>query len=416
MNRITRCLHGRGTVSSVLRQRHKAPAEVPSRYLAFSTTYKPVVFWNLTDQCNLSCTHCYSRSGPDSRTDGELSTVEALGLIDDLAAMGIPLILFSGGEPLLRTDIWDLARHATGKGIRTALSTNGTLITPEVAMRIKECGIAYVGISLDGATEETHDRFRNSPDAFRRTVAAFASCREAGLRCGVRVTLNRGNFNELEALVEHAVALGASRFCLYWLVPSGRGIGSYEQLQLGSREVTEALGLLYRKAKEIPADTMEFLTVDAPQDCIHLLASMEQENSPDLADARGLLASLHGGCSAGTRVANIDPRGNVYPCQFARLPEFLVGNIRDRPFSKLWSDSASPVLARFRDKQARFGGRCSDCRYRELCGGGCRVRAYAASGDFLAEDPFCYVPDLNPVIRDEGIQKQGRNRLTQGLG
>ena len=399
MNRITQCLHGRGTVSGMLQHRHKVPGEVPTRYLAFSEKYRPVVFWNLTDRCNLSCTHCYSQSGPDSPMEGELSTAEALGLIDDLAEMGIPLIIFSGGEPLLRADIWDLARHAAGKGIRTALSTNGTLITPEVARRIKESGIAYAGISLDGATDETHDRFRNSPGAFRRTVAAFASCREAGLRCGVRVTLNRGNFNELEALVDRAVALGASRFCVYWLVPSGRGTGSYNRLQLGSKEVPEALDLLYRKAKEIPADTMEFLTVDAPQDCIHLLASMEQEKSPDLADARGLLASLHGGCSAGRRVANIDPQGNVYPCQFARSPEFLVGSIRDRPFSRLWSDGASPVLARFRDKQARFGGRCSVCGYRELCGGGCRVRAYAASGDFLAEDPFCYVTDLYPVIR-----------------
>lgn len=398
MNRITQCLHGRGTVSSVMQHRYKAPAEVPGRYLAFSENYRPVVFWNLTDRCNLNCTHCYSRSGPDSPTEEELSTDEACGLIDDLAAMGVPLILFSGGEPLLRADIWDLARHAAGRGIRMALSTNGTLITPDIARRIKECGIAYAGISLDGATEETHDRFRNSPGAFRQTVEAFASCREAGLRCGVRVTLNRGNFSELEALIDRAVALGASRFCLYWLVPSGRGTGSYERLQLGSREVTEALSLLYRKAQEIPAGTMEFLTVDAPQDCIHLLASMEAENSPDLADARGLLESLHGGCSAGTRVANIDPRGNVYPCQFARSLEFLVGNIRDRPFSELWSDGTGPVLTRFRDKQARFGGRCSTCRQRELCGGGCRVRAYAVSGDFLAEDPFCYVNDRDPVI------------------
>jgi Fe-coproporphyrin III synthase len=399
MNRITQCLHGRGTVSSVMKHRHNIPAEVPGRYLAFSKNYRPVVFWNLTDRCNLSCTHCYSRSGPDSPTEGELPTAEACALIDDLAAMGVPLILFSGGEPLLRADIWELARHAAGKGIRMALSTNGTLITPEIARRIKECGITYAGISLDGATDETHDRFRNSPGAFRRTVSAFASCREAGLRCGVRVTLNQGNFRELEALVDRAVALGASRFCLYWLVPSGRGAGSYDQLQLGSREVTEALGILYRKAKEIPADTMEFLTVDSPQDCVHLLASMEQDNSPDLADARGLLASLHGGCSAGTRVANIDPRGNVYPCQFARSQEFLVGNIRDRPFSELWSGD-SAVLARFRNKQATFGGKCSRCRHRDLCGGGCRVRAYAVNGDFIAEDPFCYVNDADPVNRE----------------
>jgi radical SAM protein with 4Fe4S-binding SPASM domain len=274
-----------------------------------------------------------------------------------------------------------------------ALSTNGTLITQEVARRIKECGIAYAGISLDGAREETHDRFRNSPGSFRRATAAFASCREAGLRCGVRVTLNQGNFSELEALIDRAVELGASRFCLYWLVPSGRGIESYEQLQLGSREVTEALSLLYRKTKEIPADTMEFLTVDAPQDCIHLLASMEQENSPDLADARGLLSSLHGGCSAGTRVANIDPRGNVYPCQFARSAEFLVGNIRDRPFSRIWTDPDNAVLIKFREKTRHLTGKCRECTHLDLCGGGCRVRAYAVNGDFSADDPFCFAAD-----------------------
>jgi radical SAM protein with 4Fe4S-binding SPASM domain len=145
---------------------------------------------------------------------------------------------------------------------------------------------------------------------------------------------------------------------------------------------------------------MEFLTVDAPQDCIHLLASMEKDGSEDLADARGLLESLQGGCSAGTRVADIDAQGNVYPCQFARSPEFRVGNVRDRPFSRIWADTGNPVLARFRDKQARFGGRCGICSYRDLCGGGCRVRAHAAGGDFLAEDPFCYVTDLDPVTRE----------------
>jgi len=361
--------------------------------------YRPVVFWNLTDRCNLSCTHCYNRSGPGRETAGELTTGEAVQVIDDLAGMGVPLILFSGGEPLLREDIWELARHARDRGLKIALSTNGTLITPDVAVRIRESGIEYAGISLDGATAETHDRFRNSPGAFGQTVAAFAACHEAGLRCGVRVTLTRENHRELEALVDRALELGASRFCLYWLVPAGRGIDSYSRLQLGKSEVTEALTLLYRKAKQIDPSSMEFLTVDAPQDCIHLLGSMEQDRSEDLADARGLLASLKGGCSAGTRVANIDARGNVFPCQFARSPEFLVGNIRDRPFSGIWADTANPVLARFREKEARFGGRCRACSYRELCGGGCRVRAHAAGGDFLAEDPFCYVTDENLHIQ-----------------
>jgi len=391
MNRITQCMHGRGTVSGLMRHRHKPQTEVPSNYLAFSEMYRPVIFWNLTDRCNLSCTHCYNKSGPGRTTVGDLTSKEAMQVIDDLADMGVPLILFSGGEPLLREDIWDLARHAKSRGLKMALSTNGTLITPEVARRIKECGIEYAGISLDGAKAETHDRFRNLPGAFEQTLSAFAACREAGLRCGVRVTLTKENCHELEALVDLALSLGASRFCLYWLVPTGRGIDSYARLQLDKNEVTDALSLLYRKAKETDPAVMEFLTVDAPQDCIHLLESMEYDGSADLADARELLASLKGGCSAGTRVANIDAQGNVYPCQFARSPEFLVGNIRDRSFSRLWGDTDNPVLARFREKQARFGGRCSACNYRELCGGGCRVRAHAVEGDFLAEDPFCFV-------------------------
>jgi radical SAM protein with 4Fe4S-binding SPASM domain len=162
-------------------------------------------------------------------------------------------------------------------------------------------------------------------------------------------------------------------------------------LQLDRDEVTEALSLLYRKARETDPADMEFLTVDSPQDCIHLLMSMEEEGSEDLGDARELLESLKGGCSAGTRVANIDAQGNVFPCQFARSPEFLVGNLRDRPFSRIWADTANPVLARFREKQARFGGRCGECSWRDLCGGGCRVRAHATDGDFFAEDPFCFL-------------------------
>jgi radical SAM protein with 4Fe4S-binding SPASM domain len=314
--------------------------------------------------------------------------------------MGVPLILFTGGEPLMRTDIWELATHARSRGLKMALSTNGTLITPDIARRIKESGIEYAGISLDGANAVTHDRFRNSPGAFDQTIRAFASCKEAGLRCGVRVTLTKENCRELEALVDLSLSLGASRFCLYWLVPTGRGNESYARLQLDRDQVIEALSLLYRKAKETDPAAMEFLTVDAPQDCIHLLASMEKDGSEDLADARELLESLNGGCSAGTRVANIDSRGNVYPCQFARSPEFLVGNIRNRPFSELWSEGPHPVLARFREKQARFGGRCTGCSYRDLCGGGCRVRAHAVDGDFLAEDPFCYVNEVNHVVRN----------------
>jgi radical SAM protein with 4Fe4S-binding SPASM domain len=386
--------------------------EVPAKYLAFAGMRRSVVFWNLTDRCNLSCTHCYSASGPASQISGELTTGEARAFIDDLAAAKIPLVIFTGGEPLVRPDIWELAEYCREKGIKTALSTNGTLVNGDVAKKIKQSGIEYAGISLDGATAATHDRFRNSPGAFDRAVAAFACCREAGVRSGVRVTLTKENQEELGALVDLARDLGASRFCLYWLVPCGRGSDAYERLQLDGEEVIRALTLLYGKAKEIPAEEMEFLTVDAPQDCIHLLQSMERDGSPDLADARDLLASLNGGCSAGDRVANVDPRGNVYPCQFARSPEFLVGNIRDRPFSTLWNDDAHPVLTRFRLKPPEVTGKCRACTYLGLCGGGCRVRAWACSGDFKREDPFCYVEDTTqcstpaPLKGDETPQEK----------
>ena len=391
MNRITQCFHGRGTVSAVMQHRHKHPGEVPSRYLAFAGVRRPVVFWNLTNRCNLGCLHCYSRSDPQDRTDGELTTAEARDLVDDLAQAGVPLVMFTGGEPLVREDIWELADHAARSGIQTALSTNGTLITDETARRIRESRIAYAGISLDGARAGTHDRFRNSPGAFDRSLTAFSHCREAGVRCGVRVTLTRENYQELEPLIDLALDLGASRFCLYWLVPCGRGMDAYDRLQLGPAEVTGALDLLYRRAKETDPGIMEFLTVDAPQDCIHLLQSMERDGSPDLTDAQDLLASLNGGCSAGDRVADIDPWGNVYPCQFARSPEFLIGNVRNQPFSRLWADDTNPVLARFRTGNPQIGGRCGECRHLPLCGGGCRVRAWAAAGDFSAGDPFCFV-------------------------
>jgi len=408
MNRITQCLHGRGTVSAVMKHRHGSGA-VPGRYLAFAGMRRPVVFWNVTDRCNLSCTHCYSASGPECGSGDELTTAEALTFIDDLAASGIPLVIFTGGEPLVRPDIRELAEYCRKKEIKIALSTNGTLITGAVADMIKTSGIEYAGISLDGATAATHDRFRNTPGSFDRAVAAFARCRDAGVRCGVRVTLTKENQGELGAIVDLARDLGARRFCLYWLVPCGRGSDAYERLQLDAAGVIQALTLLYEKAKEIPAEEMEFLTVDAPQDCIHLLQSMERDGSPDLPDARELVASLNGGCSAGDRVANVDPRGNVYPCQFARSPEFLIGNIRERPFSELWNDDTSPVLARFRTKRPAITGKCGTCSWLRLCGGGCRVRAYTRSGDFSGEDPFCYVADSpedravdRPAGRDPG--------------
>jgi len=389
MNRITQCIHGKGTVSSMMAD--PQTKEVRQEFLAYSTIIRPVIFWNLTGRCNLSCEHCYNSSGPDQGDLDELSTNEALSFIDDCGTLGVPVILFSGGEPLMREDIWELAAHAHVLGIKTALSSNGTLITHNITKNIRDAGIGYVGISLDGATAATHDRFRNSPGSFEQAVRAFSFCREANIRCGVRITLTRKNIHELGDLIDLAIRIGACRFCVYWLVPSGRGSNSYNNLQLVEQEVFSALDLLQQYAKKTDPGVMEFLTVEGPQDAVHLLQWMEHENSDDLPEARNLVSSMKGGCSAGVRVANITPSGDVYPCQFAQIPEFQIGSIRERKFPELWNDSENPVLTRFRKKGEQLKGKCRRCSYLDLCGGGCRVRAFQQTGDLSADDPFCFI-------------------------
>src|SRR5512133_851652 len=217
MIRITQFVHGKGTVSDAIKHRQKAPGEMPRHLLAFSEKRRPIIFWNLTNRCNLSCSHCYINAHPGARRDDELSTAEMKAVIDDLAAMGTPLILLSGGEPLVREDFWEIAGYIQEKGMKSALSTNGTLIDPAVALRLKKTGVEYVGVSLDGATPATHDRFRNRAGSFEESVRALRACRGIGLPCGVRITVTKDNFRELGPLIDLAVEVGASRFCVYWL-------------------------------------------------------------------------------------------------------------------------------------------------------------------------------------------------------
>ena len=394
VNRITRYLHATGTVSEVLR--HRAGERTPSGVLAFSDIRRPVVFWNITNRCNLLCSHCYIRAGPGREREDELTTEEALGLIDDLAAMRVPLLLFSGGEPLIREDFWDLAEHAKERGLVTALSTNGTLIMPAVARRLRDVGVEYAGVSLDGATAETHDGMRNVPGSFDLAVSALENCRSAGLKCGVRVTATQENYTEIPALIDLALHSGAERFCVYWLVPSGRGGDGYGALQLRPSGIADLLDLLIEKARDVDPAAMEFLTVDAPQDAVYLLERLEKEDRPAYESMCTLLACSGVGCSAGDRIANIDPSGAVYPCQFAQMDELRVGNIRKKPFSAIWNDPENRILADFRRKKDLVGGSCGRCSYRDRCGGGCRIRAFAESGELWAEDPLC------PVRREGG--------------
>ncbi|NIU84317.1 MAG: radical SAM protein [Candidatus Thorarchaeota archaeon] len=406
MIRITQLIHGRGTVSQVIKSRDISPREMPSKLLAFTQLHKPLVFWNITNRCNLSCRQCYLNAGSKAQRKEELPLEEAKAFLDDLAEMDIPLLMFSGGEPLLRTDFWDLAAYAKANQIKTALSSNGTLITRRVAEKIKEAGIEYVGISLDGSNEKTHDTIRGQPGSFNRSVKALKNCVKKELKCGVRVTATRDNYHEIPDLLDLAIQLNVPRFCLYWLVPSGRGKSLFDDKNLKTSEVLQILKVLYTRAKELDPKKIEILTVDAPQDGIYILNRLQEENLPQYEDALKLLQFTGDSCSAGKRIANVDPSGDIYVCQFAQLPQLRVGNIRQQKFSEIWEADTNPILSAFRNKVKNLKGKCGKCAYKQLCGGGCRIRAYFQHGDLWAEDPLCpyncvrTLPD--EVCKDKG--------------
>lgn len=394
MIRITQLLHGTGTVSDVLKYREKSSTKMPSRLIAFTETRRPVVFWNITKKCNLACKHCYINAG--SKVDKELSLDEAKGFIADLAEKKIPLLMFTGGEPLVRKDFWHLAEFARDSGLKTALSTNGTLITEKIAAQIKSCGVEYVGVSLDGARQETHDTIRNQPGCFQKAVQGLRNCVNAGIQAGIRVTVTQDNYQEIMKLMDLTQALKVPRFCVYWLVPSGRGRDIYDK-QIEPAEALQIFHSLFQKAREIDEEELEILTVDAPQDGVYLLNMMKTTESPEYDNAFTLLRCMGDSCSAGDRVANVDPSGNVYPCQFMQQEELKIGSIRERKFSEIWNDANNPLLNSFRNKVGLLKGKCASCHYREVCGGGCRIRAYIREGDLWAEDPLCILNSVETI-------------------
>lgn len=394
MIRLTRLLHGKGTVSQAIKYRNIAPKDVPSGMLAFTETRRPVIFWNMTNKCNLACGHCYINAGPDKIRDDELNTEESKAFIDDLADMGAPLVLFSGGEPLVRPDFWEVARHAKKKGLRAVISTNGTLITKDVARKLKDSGISYVGVSIDGVRAETHDRIRGQTGCFDKAIQALKNCIDIDLKSGIRITAHRENYKEIPELLELALELGVPRFCLYWLVPSGRGIDRYHDRQLDNEQVKQVLDYLYEQAKTLDPEKIEILTVDAPQDGIYLLNKMKTEGHPEYKNAYKLLSYTGDSCSAGDRVANVGPTGNIYPCQFSQRPDYKIGNIREQKFSKIWNDPNNKILKMLRTKKNNISGECGSCINLEVCGGGCRIRALHEHGNLFSEDSFCAFPNI----------------------
>jgi len=355
----------------------------------------PVVVWNCTKTCNLNCVHCYARSEA-IKYQNELTHEEGLSLIDQLADFKVPVILFSGGEPLLRPDFFELANYAAGKGIRPTISTNGTRIDEDTAKRLKDMGVGYVGISLDGC-EATHDKFRGKPGAYQMALRGIRNCVATGQKVGLRFTITRDNFQDLDSIFDLLEQENIDRVCFYHLVYSGRGSAMVER-DLNHEESRQVMDLIISRTLDFKARGInkEILTVDNHADAVYLYLKM-REKDPVLGERVLKLIQSNGGNRSGMAFGNIDSVGNVHPDQFTQY--ITLGNVRERPFGEIWTDLSNPIMAGLKDRKPLLKGRCPKCAYLNLCNGNFRTRAEAVTGDFWAEDPACYLTDEEIGVR-----------------
>jgi len=349
----------------------------------------PVVVWNATKTCNLECVHCYADAETRKFT-GELSTAEAEAMIRDLAAMKVPALLISGGEPFVRPDVLELAELAMSLGVRVTFSTNGTLIDEKKAARIAKIGVAYVGISIDGG-EERHDLFRGKEGAFRGAVRGIRNCRDAGIRVGVRFTATKDNVGEIDSILQLVEDEGIGRLCLYHLVYSGRGA----YLAGIDLEVEEKRALMLKLMGRVElwnaeGRPVEVMTVDNHADAPFIYLRLRERDEARAAEALNLMKS-NGGNRSGIAIGCIDSFGMVHPDQFS--PHHTLGSIRERPFSEIWRDDRISLLHGLRTRKELLQGRCATCKWLPMCNGNFRARAEAATGDYWQSDPGCYLLD-----------------------
>ena len=352
-----------------------------------------LVAWEITRSCNLLCAHCRASAtyGP---YPGELSTEECLRLIDGILEVGKPILILSGGEPLLRHDVFQIAEYAVSKGLRVVMGTNGTLITEEVAARLKEVSVSRIGVSLDFPTPELQDNFRGKAGAFEAAIAGIARARQAGVEVQINSTVTKLNAPYLDDLLSLAFKVGAVAFHPFMLVPTGRGKG-LESVELLPQEYEKILNWIYDKQVAL-GDRMFFKPTDAPH-FLRVVRQRDGENrlqgvsSAEKANPTGIpnpMQSLTRGCLAGVGFCFISHQGRVQGCGYLDVD---AGNIREQSFKKIWSDS--PLFCDLRDL-SNIKGKCGLCEYKRLCGG-CRARAYETCGDYLEAEPYCiYQPGL----------------------
>jgi 12,18-didecarboxysiroheme deacetylase len=364
-------------------------SKLPSHLLQFSKDKRPVIVWNVTRRCNLKCVHCYAHA-KNIHFDNELSTEQGKELINDLAGFGSPVMLFSGGEPLVRKDLPQLAAYAVEKGMRAVISTNGTLITPTMARTLKEIGLSYVGISLDGM-QAINDRFRGVNGAFKSALQGIKNSQDAGIKVGLRFTVNKFNVDEIPKIFQLLEEMDIPRVCFYHLVYAGRGSEMVKE-DLSHDATRKAVDLIIDETKRLfdKGKPTEVLTVDNHADGPYVYLRMLKE---DPARAKEVLELLkwNEGNNSGRGIGCVSWDGEVHADQFWRHHSF--GNVKDRPFSEIWMDTSEELMGKLKEKKKHVKGRCATCSWLDVCGGNFRVRAEAVSGDVWAPDPACYLTD-----------------------
>lgn len=349
---------------------------------------RPVVVWGVTRACNLKCVHCYASADASPAPD-ELSFEEGKDLLDQLNDYGVPAVLFSGGEPLVRHDTLDLMAYARSLGLACTLSTNGLLIDDAVAARLAAMGVKYVGISLDGIGK-THDKLRGQRGAFDRSLEAITTCQRHGLKVGVRFTIHRFNVTHLEQIFELCAERQVDRLCVYHLAYAGRG-GKMQMADLTAAETRDAVDCIFELTQEYhrAGRPLEVLTVGNHADAVYAVMHLEATDPEKAAIVRRQLANT-GGNRSGSNICSVDPSGNVHYDQFSW--HYSVGNIRTQTFQEIWGDAPTDARLRvLRNRTESLPQRCQDCRYLDLCNGNLRTRAEAATGDWLGVDPSCYL-------------------------
>jgi Fe-coproporphyrin III synthase len=385
---ISRLLCDTVSPGDSLRYRHTSPDMIVTHPI-HPDAPRPVVVWNCTRQCNLSCIHCYASAG-STVTHEEIDTPQGMKLIGDLSEFGVPVILFSGGEPLLRKDLFDLARYAVKQKLRVALSTNGTLITGKIADALRDIGFAEVGISLDGIGD-SNDRFRGKSGSFQRALQGIRNCIARGIRVSLRLTITNYNHEEIPAIFRLVEKEGINRVCFYHLAYSGRG-KSLREVDVTHAQTRQAVDSICEYTRDLHKRGLpkEILTVGNHADGVYLYLKMYQED-PQRAKIILDLLKTNGGNSSGIRIGAIDELGNVHPDQFWQ--HYSIGNAVSREFGDIWADTSEPLLHKLRNRKELLKGRCGSCKYLSLCNGNLRVRAEAVYDDLWAEDPACYLTD-----------------------